>query len=160
MNDTIESQDIRKYLSFIAKIQAKSSRNKNWKYKSYEELVLDIGSEFYSEGTILDEYGEMGYCYKNAALRSLRTREHYCEGWAVTKELPIPLQHAWCVDENDEVMDPTWHNQPAIYIGVKLELEYVTKHLLKTGYYGIFENDWKNESEILKKGIPKKYRKV
>ena len=46
-------------------------------------------------------------CFDNA-YRLARTSKNlrYCEGYALGV---IPLKHAWVVNEQNEVIDPTWH---------------------------------------------------
>lgn len=34
----------------------------------------------------------------------------YCEGYACSKELPIPIEHAWLEHEDGTIIDITWPN--------------------------------------------------
>ncbi|GAA2672702.1 hypothetical protein GCM10010400_38450 [Streptomyces aculeolatus] len=62
-------------------------------------------------------------CYDNAARTARAHRDRgliYAEGFATTHGFPLP--HAWCVDPDGGVVDPTW-DQPdptTAYLGVAL----------------------------------------
>ncbi len=51
--------------------------------------------------------GAPKHCFWNAYELAARTRGklRYVEGYA---NGGIPMEHAWCVDEHDRVIDPTW----------------------------------------------------
>jgi hypothetical protein len=45
----------------------------------------------------------------------------YCEGFAIQDDMPIILSHAWLVNDNMEVIDPTWVEEMSVevaYFGV------------------------------------------
>jgi hypothetical protein len=73
-----------------------------------------------------------------------------CEG------LPIPLTHAWCIDEDNYVVDPTWTFQnakrPCDYFGFPFSKPFVYRTLLETKYYGILENLWSSPTRSDKIG--------
>lgn len=50
-------------------------------------------------------------CFRNAALgqQVLGGSALYCEGYALQRDLPIPIEHAW-IEFDEEVIDPTWRN--------------------------------------------------
>ena len=82
-------------------------------------------------------------CFNNAWQLCERHPEYrYVEGYA-TSEIPIPLLHAWCIDAQDRVIDPTWPD-PAnyTYFGLVLDPMFCRKRLLATQYYGILPNLW------------------
>lgn len=47
-------------------------------------------------------------CFSNAVELALKNDFLYCEGIAVSSDLMFPIHHAWCVDTEGEVIDPTW----------------------------------------------------
>lgn len=50
----------------------------------------------------------------------------YAEGYAMDAELPIPMQHAWLVDEDNKVIDPTWRDTTDnLYFGIVFETSFV-----------------------------------
>ena len=84
-----------------------------------------------------------GECYANAyALASSETAYRYCEGYATTKKLGIALPHAWVVDRDLKVIDPTWVDGDQ-YFGVMFSPFFVYKVVAKTKYYGILGNHHK-----------------
>lgn len=168
--------DLTRYLRMVADVSKSchSSQHPDWKYHSYEELVLDVGLHCVQVSLNHDEMGELGFCYENAIRRLIFTphaTEFYCEGWAISPNGVIPQQHAWCVEcptdplEWGWAVDPTWprslHDVKAgvpqtVYIGVPMKFEYAYgQNMLQTGHYGVFGNDWKQDCIILRDGIPK-----
>lgn len=50
----------------------------------------------------------------------------YAAGYAMDAELPIPMQHAWLVDEDNQVIDPTWRDTTGnLYFGIVFETNFV-----------------------------------
>lgn len=80
-------------------------------------------------------------CYRNALLLAQRRDDLvYCEGWAAGM---IPVEHAWCVDGDGAVVDPTWDDDTGhVYFGVGLDVDVVTPYLIDQGFYGVFANAW------------------
>lgn len=73
-------------------------------------------------------------CYKNSAHLALNNSEvQYTEGYALDLvDLPIPMEHAWVVDPEGKVIDPTWpESQNTYYFGVSFELEFLSSMLSK-----------------------------
>ncbi len=58
----------------------------------------------------------------------------YVEGYAINVvDLPIPIEHAWLVDGDGTVIDPTWPNAgDHVYYGVAFKLEVVEKAIIAT----------------------------
>jgi len=73
--------------------------------------------------------GEKKYCYENAYRLAMRSGLIYCEGM-VLRNFPIPLSHAWCLDGEGFVVDPTLPDpEPGeirTYFGVAFPLPFVT----------------------------------
>lgn len=50
----------------------------------------------------------------------------YAEGYAMDAELAIPMQHAWLVDADNKVIDPTWRDvADNLYFGIVFETSFV-----------------------------------
>lgn len=79
----------------------------------------------------------LGLCFKNAA-KLVQAQEGlvYCEGFAVAGDL-FPMMHAWAVDQEGHIVDPTWNNG-GHYFGVKFTEEFILKSMLRTKSYGVF----------------------
>lgn len=48
-------------------------------------------------------------CFDNTArlVRRMRCKLRYCEGYIGRDDLPIPIHHAWAIDADNRVIDPT-----------------------------------------------------
>jgi hypothetical protein len=82
------------------------------------------------------------HCYYNAwqlALHEPR-KYTYVEGYAHMGVMPV--SHAWVVDSEGNVLDPTWQDlaERSDYFGVPFKIQFLNRMALKTEYAGIFEN--------------------
>ncbi len=99
-------------------------------YSCFEEFVLVNGKEYQNHNPVKVKHGRMRECFKNAFYLADRDDKYiYVEGFATTKRLGLPLLHAWCVDKQGNVYDPTWRDGDTYY-GVPFNLEYVRKTIL------------------------------
>lgn len=80
--------------------------------------------------------GPMKNCYQNSQQR-ITGDLFYCEGYACSRALGIPVEHAWLLDLNGNVIDPTWEGGD-FYFGVPFDMHFVMDCTMTTGYYGIF----------------------
>lgn len=56
------------------------------------------------------KYGKAKECFGNAfGVAAFDERYRYCEGWAYTPGL-IAVHHAWLIDLDGNVIDPTWRD--------------------------------------------------
>ena len=86
--------------------------------------------------------GEQSQCYCNSYRMFLEAGFSYAEGIAVPKGL-IPVHHAWCIDTEGQVRDPTWKDAAdAQYFGVIFKESFVFKVALEIKVYGILDNLW------------------
>lgn len=81
------------------------------------------------------ERGPKRHCFANSAkLASERDDVFYAEGYAFNGEIPIPMQHAWLVDENGCPIDPTWEQSPDhIYFGIVFRTAFITEMMKING---------------------------
>jgi len=91
------------------------------------ELVADRGQDFtpISRPAHIAQ-GEAKNCFQNATDLSLDSKDNlrYVEGVACSENIPFPIHHAWVIDENDNVIDPTWNKpESCLYRGVVIERE-------------------------------------
>ena len=77
-------------------------------------------------------FGAAKQCYKNAAHTLLhRDDVVYVEGYAIELDTPVPIQHAWLLDQSNKVIDPTWvDSRNCAYFGVPFKGEFV-KHVIR-----------------------------
>lgn len=116
-------------------------------FYSMGEFVLKHGKAFKSIKQKLPvgvRRGRMGRCFQNAANLAVNdSRFTYCEGYAAGV---IPLMHAWCIDKDGNVIDPTWADDLGhSYFGVPFKTKYLIHSLLETETYGLidrYEHNW------------------
>lgn len=100
-------------------------RRAAWAYGSLAELLLERGRLFAAAEL---PFGERRLpprqCYANAfAMASVRADLVYAEGYAVCDVgdgALLHFQHAWCVDPDGVVVDPTWDTPGEAYLGLPL----------------------------------------
>lgn len=87
-----------------------------------------------------------GECYDNAMQVAIAFGLIYCEGLMVfdhpgykTHRMP----HAWCVDTDGRVLDPTClhvqHQSHIKYLGIPFKTEYAMDWYEKTGFHGMLD---------------------
>src|SRR5262245_31854660 len=82
------------------------------------EFVLKFGRPF--EPQPLPPQYEMRRpraAFANATFLAVTQNLRYVEGFAITQGVSPLCHHAWCVDENDQVIDATW-GEGGAYFGV------------------------------------------
>jgi hypothetical protein len=81
-----------------------------------EEFLVRLGIECRAQA-LPDTYHRLTphACFANAAYLVGRRRAlRYCEGFVLHSGLPIPIHHAWAIDAQNRVVDPTLRD-PASY---------------------------------------------
>jgi hypothetical protein len=143
------------YLRQRADLMSSMQNQFKGKYKSDEALLLDYGIVFDKSVKPSPIKGEPKLCYKNCADAILsRSDLYYCEGYGIDEDLPIPVYHAWLVNDDGEVIDPTWLTKnKAIYLGVVFNKKYVLKMLTEIREYSIIENDYKVKFRLKNNGF-------
>ena len=153
MTTTTSNDSLLTFLEFVSGVASRSKKS-YMKYGSYEEFVLLEGYAMEHRRPVPEiERGTMGQCFRNSMMYVLDHRDlTYCEGWAMSARLPIPLQHAWILDGEDKVIDPTWDDEEVAYYGVPFDFEFVAKFAIEVGYFGILGNDYLNDFALLRWG--------
>lgn len=81
--------------------------------------------------------GKPKQCFQNA---TQLTQGVYAEGYVWRGDLPILILHAWRVDENDRVLDPTIDRpENCQYFGIKIPETELARELLRNEVYGILD---------------------
>lgn len=136
---------------------------KGYKYCCFEEFVIENG-RLWTAQALPSKYRPMAVkaCYYNAYTMLKRRKSNkliYCEGYATNY---ITTMHAWLIDENGLVVDPTWENAAtAEYYGVPFSRDFVIETVERRNkgvrsedrIYGVIE-DWKTNHPLMK-GLPK-----
>jgi hypothetical protein len=114
-----------------------------------EEFLLAYGREWkITNKTFVGKRGIPKNCYGNAASAvDAYSNLFYCEGYALGI---IPFEHAWLVDAEGNVIDPTMKakHAPTAYFGVAFNREYLYKTLLKNKVYGLLNGMFKKNREL------------
>ena len=122
-----------------------------YQYKSIPELVLKEGMCFNPRKLPSNYFiGEQKECFRNASLLSIDKNLIYCEGYAFSKPIEgLNIFHAWCCDENKNVIDNTWKNSGTQYFGIAFDKEFLMGCLKKQKVYGLIDN-WHDRFPLLK----------
>lgn len=141
------------YLSQVRAARAGMGMSAEFKYAGFEDFLLKHGSFFTPKTTLPDGVRPMGLsqCFENAYRVATRTKAfHYVEGYALGV---IPIHHAWLVDREGNVIDPTWVNIGVgkAYIGVEFNLAEVKKSR-RVGILAL-SDDYRRDFPVLK-GLP------
>ncbi len=126
-------------------------------YHGVADFVLREGREYEPSRLSLSSFapGRPGRCFENAAqIASENPSLVYVQGFAWNV---VPCEHAWCVDEQGRVVDPTWGHQTdwhqLRYFGVALRIEFV-RRMQKGGCYSVFEGE---DHAVLKTTTPREW---
>ncbi len=102
--------------------------------------------------------GGIGVCFANSYRLLKRHGKRlglaYAEGYAISENVEMnPTLHAWCVDRDGTVYDPTWKNGRA-YFGIAFKRDYVfdtIKQRETNGdlYFGLLD-DWANRYPLIR----------
>lgn len=129
---------VQEYLTVIRDAFGNMTRPDDWEYRGVDDFVLRHGRSFEpSKKYDTIERGEMKQCYENASKLAMSSDAFtYVEGYA---NVMIPVPHAWCVDDKDVVIDPTWEDSTKCqYFGVPFTDIYLRRRMLQTEVWGVF----------------------
>lgn len=155
---------LKNYISLEQKIKEQAHiynqiyrKRDDLRFKSPQALVLEYGEPFL-EKVESPFKGQIKGCYQNCfdALLQYPNLE-YCEGYAIDDELPIAVSHAWLINPEGKVVDPTWTGKEykhTVYYGIIFNREYVNEMAQINKSYSILENFYKNDHQILREGFP------
>lgn len=112
--------------------------------RSLERVVLTHGRAW-SAAPLPPAYaharGVVKECFQNAAQLAFdEPALTYVEGFA---HRYVPTLHAWCVDSEGRVVDPTWRDEllatwrDAAYVGIPFDTTFVRRRVLKTKKWGL-----------------------
>lgn len=130
---------MKEYLEKMTVMVRSIRNNKEFTYSCFEEFVLKNGREFSNHQKKKIKRGKMKECFRNAFHYACDFDLIYVEGFATFSGLALPVLHAWCVDKEGNVFDPTWKEGDEYY-GVPFEMDYVRKTILQRKKFGIIDN--------------------
>lgn len=135
--------------------------NLGWKYRGFEELVLNCGREMQPDENGWIEQGLLKSCYWNCQQLVFQQPELiYSEGYALTKDVGFPIAHAWLLNAEGKVLEPTWESPGEAYLGVAFSWEWVRTLLKSRRQRGrdndlsVFECNFLEKFSLLKEGLP------
>jgi hypothetical protein len=142
MIDFNNIQSIKDYLESLVKLQKLNDRLPKEKYISIFDFILQNGQECFPQEFNFELYPHVPRtkreCFRNAYHLAEMHDLIYVEG--IANDI-IPVQHAWCVDINCNVIDPTWdHPETCSYFGVLFDLSFVSKTIFKRRMFGVIDN--------------------
>lgn len=113
-------------------------------YRCPEDLVLREGVAYRgAEMPAGYERGAPRQCFSNALRLAIDHPElSYCEGYGMTRDVPIPIYHAWCVDPAGRVVEPTWKTpDPNVsYLGIVFPTQLVIRTQIGRSFAGMIDN--------------------
>lgn len=130
--------------------QKASGELKNWATKIGElqqgkgmgAIVAAHGQAYhFDKETFKGSDKTMHMCYQEAGRAAMNNHNlTYVEGYVSVHG--VPIEHAWTVDVQGKVHDPTLKDGKGIlgYFGVPLRTDYVTKTAMRTKVWGIFSH--------------------
>jgi len=103
----------------------------------YNDFMLKHAKEYdFGSASFEGERGEVHGCFQNAFHLAFEDQSMtYVEGKLSCHG--VPIDHAWCIDRNGFVIDPTLEDAGQVmgYFGIPFRTEYVQKAFVWNGYY-------------------------
>lgn len=138
-------EDITTFLDNCERMMRNTGKENGLRYMTLYGLVLGLGRAWETQALPPGfRRGEPQQCFLNTLVQCM-TRDglRYVEGYVLHPQLPIPIEHAWAVDEADRVIDVTLGNPEAhTYFGVEIPLKVVQEMVRQTERTGFFGSDW------------------
>jgi hypothetical protein len=149
-------EDLLDHLQMFAEMtDAMHLGQKDMKYTSYHAALLDLG-----DGRPGSKRPQ-GFrklrnrqCYQNSWHAARIHGWAYCEGYALSGDIAIPVMHAWNLNrDTGQVIDLTWgHPEHAAYWGMIIPDETAMQLMVYHGVYGVLASDWMLDFPLLRYG--------
>jgi hypothetical protein len=103
--------------------------------------VVRRHGQFYTPQPLPKKYkmGKIKECYSNAYRLSQKHGLQYVEGLAFPDFMNIPIEHAWCVDSDGNVIDNTWKIPGTVYYGIPFEDDFISRVFAETETFGVIK---------------------
>lgn len=125
---------------------------KNFFGQEISRLLKNNGQEYFRDDSnlsneLLGLRGEKKLCFKNCTDLAFKYSQlTYVEGYAYAS-MPIPINHAWLITNDGQVVDPTW-DVGSNYFGIPFKTVDLAKALQITKSYGIINQLWLHKELI------------
>ena len=111
--------------------------------RTIEAVVYERGREFAAPAKprpVGIRKGANHQCYRNAySILFTQPGLRYVEGFAADGRFGFPMQHAWVIDEKDNVIETTWMESGLAYYGIVLEIQFINEVLFEKRTYGVLD---------------------
>jgi len=113
--------------------------------RSIESIVLRKGTAWLTPKIARPKGIRKGHykmCFMNAFRLAETHRDegwYYVEGLAISDNTPIPLQHAWVINADGQLIETTWQNVGKAYYGILLDWDFIYRVMLETKTYGVLD---------------------
>lgn len=106
---------------------------------SLANTCLELGKVWGQQDLAPASYrGEQRQCFMNAGQLAIDDSSlTYVEGMACTDTLGFAVHHAWLVDRQGRVVEPTWPNGHS-YCGLPIKQDVLARVVLQTQVWGLF----------------------
>lgn len=114
-------------------------------------MLLEHATPVVGTGNKGGKYMTIKECFKNALTYASHNRLRYAEGYITSARLPITIEHAWVLDADGGVIDPTLRKSKGTeYMGVTMEPQQAWDMIFDRGrkfpdrgdYYGVLFTGW------------------
>ncbi len=119
-----------------------------------QRFILKHGLPFTEHTKV--ELGTQKECFKNAATLALSSPSYrYYEGYILRAELPLLIHHAWCVNGEAKIADPTLRDSSNTeYYGAEFDHKILLDELLRNKVYGLLDTGVSINVRLIKKLDP------
>ncbi len=152
---------LKQLLRKCSEVMQNTGKNSKYKYRTFYELVLELGQEMKPAITSKELRGEPKNCYGNCqTLAFIEPELTYCEGFALSNSIDFPVSHAWLLDQSGKVVEVTWEEPGRAYLGITFSTAFVKSILKKreerekSNYLSLMESNHLENYSFLKYGIP------
>jgi hypothetical protein len=145
--EPVQISTLKQYLDWMVTCRKTLGPQNKFKFSCMEDFILSYGRLFpnYMPKPKWVRKGIIKQCFSNCAKAVMKNPERliYCEGFASGI---IPVNHAWCLTLDGQVIDPTWDGRKDIkregteYFGIPFKFDYVLRIQRESGHYGVLDN--------------------
>jgi hypothetical protein len=140
---------IRNYLGTFRRLAEMNGDRPVWGLQGMilqADLLLADAEDFHGRHKPAEyAWDEIKMCFQNAAQLAIADPSlTYYEGYAVGRTA-LPIHHAWCIDEDGEVVDTTWREEGEdpgewSYLGVGFQTPFLCRVIHEKETWGVLDS--------------------